>query len=246
MEPGDGPKPIWGEADRTNECDTGRKSSILVLLVAGRQDTFRAELLERLRQGKINYDLQGVQPAERRDSELKRRATSGRTEQVDTILEPRTSSHQVDVARAAASAIRDPPVIGNTRFHSCARATPALDSYLAERHDERAEETAIQIARGWDQGHGAAVHVSKAKLARLAGLPARPGRALMSQLPDQTRSNEVKGLEDRDTIRRQANEWKLEPPRRTRRRALRCIRNDRTQGTSVSHRLKAMSVYRIS
>lgn len=235
--PGGDRRPIWGEADRTNECDTGWKSSILVLLVAGRQDPFRAELLERLRQGKINYDLRGVQPAERRYSKLKRRATPGRTEQVDTILEPRTSSRQADVARAAASAICGPPLM---------RANPALDSYPAERHDERSEETTIQIARGWDQGHGAAVHVSKAKLARLAGLPARPGRALMSQLPDQTRSNEVKGLEDRDTIRRQANEWKLEPPRRTRRRALRCIRNDRTQGTSVSHRLKAMRVYRIS
>ena len=194
IELGGGHRPIWGEADRTNECDTGRESTILVLLVAGRQDTFRAEPLERLRQGKINYDLRGVQPAERRDSELKRRATSGRTEQVDTILEPRTSSRQVDVARAAASAICDPPVIGNTRFHSCARATPALDSYLAERHDERAEETAIQIARGWAQVHGATIHVSKAKLARSAGLPGRPGRDLMSQLPDRPGATKSRGL----------------------------------------------------
>lgn len=185
MEPGDGPKPIWGEADRTNECDLGWKQSILIQLVGGRRDAFRAELPERLRQGKIKYDLRGVHPADRRVSVSKRRATSGRTEQVDTILEPRTSSHQVDVARAAASAIRDPPVIGNTRFHSCARPTPALDSYLAERHDERVEETAIQIARGWEQVHGAPVYVSKAKLARLAGLPGRPGRDLMSRLPDQ-------------------------------------------------------------
>lgn len=123
--------------------------------------------------------LRGVQPAERRDSELKRRATSGRTEQVDTIPEPQTSSRQVDVARAGASAICDPPVADKMHFRLHVLAISAPDSYSAERHDERVEETAIQVARHRQRGRGAGVHVSKPKLARFAGLPGWLGRDLM-------------------------------------------------------------------
>ena len=96
-------------------------------------------------------------------------------------------------------------------FRLHALATSALDSYSAERHDEHVQETAIQIARDWQRGRGTGVHIPKPKLARLAGLPGWLGRDLMSQLLDQTRSNEVKGREDRETVRVQANEWRIEP-----------------------------------
>ena len=103
--------------------------------------------------------------------------------------------------------------VSHSIIRTCGGGRTALDPCPAERHGDRADETTIQIARGCEQGHGATVHVSKAKLARLAGLPGWPRRDLISQSPDQIPSNEVRGREDREVIQAQVNEWKPELPR---------------------------------
>lgn len=186
------------------------EQSILKQMVARRRNELIRDLPDRLQKVKINYQLRGVELADRRNRLSKRGAVSDQEELEAIKQDQRTLKRQLQLALEDVSDPHERLVHGNAQFLVHALAIPPGPNDPVEQYDERVEDIAITIARAWEEKRGATVQdVSKPELARALGLPNWPGFDLISKHSSgETRNIEVKGRGNRGSIQMAANEWK--------------------------------------
>lgn len=186
------------------------EQSILKQMVARRRDELIRDLPGRRQKVKINYQLRGVELADRRNRISKRGGVSDQEELGAIKQEQRTLDHQLQLALEDVSAIHERLVHGTVHFLLHALANPPSQDDPVEQYNERVEDIAFGIARDWEEKRGATVQdVSKPELARSLGLPNWPGFDLISKHSSgEIRNIEVKGRANRGSIHMEANEWK--------------------------------------
>jgi len=158
------------------------------------------------------YDYQDVELAATR-TRLTEKARAGDPRAQRELPKIRERQRQLLARCDEALAVlrREPDLIAPDEviFLAHALVVSSSDPEDRKRHDEQIEAIAVKVAWAYEEAHGAVVKdVSTPVLARVAGLPERPGFDLLSLRPaGEERGIEVKGRAGIGDIEITENEW---------------------------------------
>jgi SNF2 family DNA or RNA helicase len=212
---GDVPAPWRSLAGRAAEAREKARQELrgqVREMAAGRRQSLRESLPERMKFVRHGYAYQDSELSERR-AKLRQKAERG-DPAAGTMLN-RVKEQQRALAGLREGALRalarEPELIepGDVSFLAHALVAPIAGVVGDEaRRDEQVEEIAVGVARAWEAAAGAVVmDVSRPALARSAGLTDHPGFDLWSLRRDGRLAIEVKGRAEGGTVDLTENEW---------------------------------------
>jgi hypothetical protein len=171
--------------------------------------TARPQRLDFLRRG-FDYQEAELLAARRRFTE-KSLAGDSHAKGELTRVKQRQRRLQSEREAALKRVEREPDLIapGGIEFLAHALVVPSETPEDQKRYDAEVETTAVRVAWAYEEASGATVRdVSKAPLARAAGLQDYPGFDIMSRRPgNEIRSIEVKGRAATAEVELTENEW---------------------------------------
>lgn len=181
-------------------------------MVEARRNALLADLPERIALTKAGFNKQEGE-LNRARNRLRESAKEGKKQAVLQLEQVKRRQETLSTNREArlAALKAEPAVVclGDVRFLAHALLVPPLGEDDAKQFDANVEAVAVRLAIAHEQGYGAKVQdVSKAALARSAGLGDWPGFDLLSKRPQETqRCIEVKGRADSGAVFMSDNEW---------------------------------------
>ncbi|MDG2571247.1 DUF3883 domain-containing protein, partial [Vibrio parahaemolyticus] len=181
-------------------------------MVSRHREMLSGDLPERLVLVKAGFNKQESE-LNRARNKLREAAKEGRKQALQQLERVKKRQEALSAARdARLAALRAEPEtirLGDIRFLAHALVVPSIEEEDAKQFDANVEAVAMRLAAAHEEGFGAKVQdVSKATLARAAGLGDWPGFDLLSRRPgDSTRCIEVKGRADSGEVFMTDNEW---------------------------------------
>lgn len=180
-------------------------------LVARHQSIVAADLPERINLLKAGFNKQESE-LNRARSRLRDAVKDGKANAAQQLERVKKRQEALSAYReqrlAALLAETDAITLGEISFVAHALVVPSVDADDAKQFDANVEAVALRFAVAHEEGFGAKVrNVSKALLARAAGLGDWPGFDLLSDRPNGQRCIEVKGRADTGEVFMSDNEW---------------------------------------
>ena len=181
-------------------------------LVEAHRNAILADLPERIRLTKVGFNKQDSELSRARNR-LRQGAKDGRKQavlQLELVKKRQDTLSSTREARLAALQAEPSMVeLGDVRFLAHALIVPPTSEDDAKQFDENVEAAAVRLVIAHEESFGAKVQdVSKATLARAAGLGEWPGFDLLSRRSEGApRCIEVKGRADSGAVFMSDNEW---------------------------------------
>lgn len=162
-----------------------------------------------MKQG-FGYQEAELAQARRKQKEKARSGNTGAKSELTKIKH--RQEHLKEERDVALAALRNEPgliVLEKVEFITHALVVPTSDPEELKRFDKQVEQVAMRVAIAHEEAQGAQVRdVSKADLARAAGLVDYPGFDLLAEYPNgERRAIEVKGRAVVGEVELTENEW---------------------------------------